>query len=56
MLHWLKTRKPLPAFVDNRVQEVLKATDISFHYVLSNENPVDLPTRGLSGTEISEQS
>ena len=33
VLHWLKTRKPLPVFVDNRVKEVLKATDISFRYV-----------------------
>ena len=54
MLHWLKTCKPLPLFVDNQVKEVLKATDISFHYVPSNENPADLPTRGLSGAEISE--
>ena len=54
MLHWLKTRKPLPLFVDNQVKEVLKATDISFRYVPSNENPADLLTRSLSGAEISE--
>ena len=54
MFHWLKTHKPLPVFVDNRVKETLKATDISFHYVPSNENPADLPTRSLSGEEILE--
>ena len=47
VLHWLKTHKPLPVFVDNQVKEVLKATDISFRYVPSNENLADLPTRGL---------
>ena len=54
LLHWLKTYKPLPVFADNRVIEVLKATDISFCYVSSNENTADLRTRGLSGEEISE--
>ena len=53
VLHWLKTRKPLPVLVDNRIKEVLKA-NISFHYVPSNENPADLPTRDLSSKEISE--
>ena len=32
----------------------MKATYISFRYVPLNENPADLPTRGLSGEEISE--
>ena len=54
VLHWLKTCKPLPLFVDNRVKEILKATDISFCYVPSKENPADFPTRGLSATEILE--
>ena len=54
VLHWLKTCKPLPLFVDNRFKEVLKATDISFHYVPSKENPADFSTRGLSATEIFE--
>ena len=50
VLHWLKTHKPLPVFVDNQVKfkGVLKTTDISFDYVPSNENPTDFPTRGLS--------
>ena len=53
-MHWLKTCKPLPLFVDNRVKEILKATDISFRYVPSKENPADFPTRGLSDIEIKE--
>ena len=50
----VETCKPLPLFVDNRVKEILKATDISFRYVPSKENPADFPTRGLSATEILE--
>ena len=40
-------------FVANRVKEILKETVI-FHYVPSNENPADFPTRGLSAVEISQ--
>ena len=54
MLHWLRSSKPLPVFVANRVKEILRASDISFRYVSSNENPADYPTRGLSAAEISE--
>ena len=54
MIHWLKTCKPLPVFVDNQVKEVFKATDNIVHYVPSNENLADLPTRGLSGAKISK--
>ena len=56
VLHWLKTCKSLPVFVDNQVKEVSKATDISFLYAPSNKNPANLPTTttGLLVAEISE--
>ena len=37
VLHWLKTSKPLSLFVENRVKEILKETDVTFCYVPSNE-------------------
>ena len=52
VLHWLKTSKPLSLFVENRVKEILKETDVTFRYVPSNENPADFPTRGLSVMEL----
>ena len=54
VLHWLKSNKPLPLFVENRVKEIQKETDITFCYVPSDQNPADLPTRGSSVSEISE--
>jgi len=42
VLHWLKTNKPLPTFVENRVKEVLKESDVNFRYIPSDQNPADL--------------
>ena len=55
VLHWLKTSKPLSLFVENRVKEILKETDVTFRYMPSNENPVDFPTRGLSYRTIGSK-
>ena len=52
VVHWLKSSKPLPVFVANRIKEILRASDVSFRYVPSSDNPADLPTRGLSAAEI----
>ena len=54
VLHWLKTTKPLPLFVENRVAEIKRASDITFRYIPSDQNPADLPTRGLPTNELSD--
>ena len=54
VLHWLKTNKQLPLFVENRVAEIKRASDIIFHYISSDQNPADLPTRGLFANELSD--
>ena len=51
VLYWLTTDKPLSLFVENRVKEIQRQND-SFFYVPSSENPADLPTRGLTVSEI----
>jgi len=51
VLHWLRTDKPLSLFVENRVREIQRQSD-SFFYVPSNDNPANLPTRGLMVSEI----
>ena len=40
--------------MENRVAEIKRETDITFRYIPSDQNPADLPTRGLSVSEISE--
>ena len=54
VLHWLKTTKPLPLFVENRVAEIKRVSDITFHYIPSDQNHADLPTRGLPANELSD--
>ena len=35
VLYWLKTRKPLSVFVDNRIKEIKQQPDIKFRYIAS---------------------
>ena len=53
VLHWIKTTKQLPVFIQNRTDVIQKEKDLTFSYVPSNQNPADFATRGLSVTEIS---
>ena len=52
MLHWLKTKKPLSIFIENRIEEIKSERDVIFHYVATYHNPSDLATRGLSVQDI----
>jgi len=52
VLHWLKANKP--TFVENRVKEVLKESDVTFQYIPFDQNPADLPTRGLLVSHVKE--
>ncbi|VDN06496.1 unnamed protein product, partial [Onchocerca ochengi] len=47
-LYWIKnSTKLLPRFVQNRVEEIRKAKFV-FRYIPSEQNPVDIATKGLS--------
>ena len=52
VLYWLKTRKPLLVFVENRIKEIKLEKDVTFRYVSTVDNPTDFATRGLSVQEI----
>ena len=54
VLYWLKTNKPLPLFVENRVKEIQKEKDVVCQYVPSDQNPADIPARGMTVAEISQ--
>ena len=56
VLHWLKTRKPLSVFVENRVKEILMEKNITFRYIVANQNPSDIATRGSSVSQINQST
>ena len=54
VLYWLRSSKPLPVFVQNRVNEIRQEKHASFGYIPSEENPADMATRGLTVPEIKQ--
>ena len=52
VLHWLKTKKPLSVFIENRIEEIKSEKDVIFCYVATDHNPPYLATRGLSVQNI----
>ena len=53
VLHWLKTKKLLSVFVENRLKEIRNG-NITLRFVISEDNPAVLATRGISAQELSE--
>jgi len=59
VLYWLQSKKKLPIFVANRVQEINKFSKIynaTWHYCPTKDNPADLLTRGISCAEFLSAS
>ncbi len=56
VLFWIHSRKTMPVFVENRLQEIRSHTNIEFRYVPTSMNPADLPTRGISVDELMEST
>ena len=56
VLHWLKTKKPLSVFVDNRIKEIKQQQNMTFRYITSSHNPADFATRGLTVLELEKSS
>ena len=56
VLQWIRTTKLLPVFVENRIKEIKKETDITFCYVPSKVNLADHVTRGLTVPEIDSNN
>ena len=54
VLKWLKQTDNTEVFVRNRVSEIIQQEDITFRYINTKHNPADLPTRGLSVTELKD--
>ena len=57
VLNWLKTiETPGQWFVKNRVAQITNGGDISFCYISSQENPVDMASRGLEVNNLQHSS
>ncbi|XP_061176063.1 uncharacterized protein LOC133185014 [Saccostrea echinata] len=54
VLHWIRMKKPLTTFVENRVKEIRNNKDINFQYVSTKDNPADIASRGTTVTTLQE--
>ena len=52
VLNWIKTKKQLPVFVQNKITKITSKKNIQFCYIHTKENPVDLSSRRLSSNEL----
>ena len=56
VLNWIKTKKPLSVFVQNRITEIKQNNDLEFRYIYKKENPADMPSRGTTSDELKDSS
>ena len=56
VLNSIKIKKPLSVFVQNRLTEITSEKNVEFRYIHKKENPADLPSRGLSSSNLKENS
>ena len=56
VLNWIKNKKPLSVFAQNRLSEITSEKNVEFHYIHTTENPAELPSRGLSSNELKGNS
>ncbi|XP_043236743.1 uncharacterized protein LOC122389116 isoform X2 [Amphibalanus amphitrite] len=55
VIFWLKSKKKLKLFVQNRVTTILQLTQAEqWHHVRGQDNPADLGTRGMSMTALEK--
>nr|CAD2186287.1 unnamed protein product [Meloidogyne enterolobii] len=52
VLLWLNCKEIQPRFIENRLKEIRKHTDLIFKYVFTNDNPADVSTRGSTPSEL----
>lgn len=48
------SKKPLTTFVQNRVKDITETKDSSFRYVITDQNPADLASRGVSAQDLDK--
>ena len=56
VLNWIANGKHSSRFDENRLVEIRKHNDITFHYIPSEDNPADLASRGSSIRDLLESN
>uniref|UniRef100_A0A0M3HVD7 Integrase catalytic domain-containing protein n=1 Tax=Ascaris lumbricoides TaxID=6252 RepID=A0A0M3HVD7_ASCLU len=56
-LAWIRSppTEKLPRFVQNRLNEIKKTTDVNYGYVTTETNPADLATRGATPRTLADE-
>lgn len=54
VLSWIRTHRILPVFIQRRIGTIRTMSEVSFHYVSTTTNPVDIPSRGATFNELQE--
>ena len=55
MLHWIRNQRPWRQYVSNRVNEIKRySTPEEWNHCPGLLNPADMPSRGLTGSELGE--
>nr|CAD2175834.1 unnamed protein product [Meloidogyne enterolobii] len=52
VLAWIKSKETQPVFVENRLREIRKQENMTFHYVNTSFNPADVATRGTTAAQL----
>ncbi len=47
VLHWLRTNKKMPVFVENRLREIKSVKKVTFRFIEGKQNPADMGTRPM---------
>lgn len=55
-LGWVESSTPQPQFVQNRLTEIRKHPELTFHFVRTHDNPADLGTRGAKPSELRDNA
>ena len=57
VLHWIQNRKTWKQYVQHRVDEIRRLTDVlDWNHCPGTQSPADLPSRGLSAGELIDST
>ena len=55
VLNWIKNRKSLAVFKQNRKTEISNTNNFELWFINTKGNPADMPIRGITSKEIEEK-